>query len=133
MFERLYHKRVFRGNSCLAILVTVAGLTGGAALTVPVVAHAMAVGRTFPQPAQRGKLALAQFPEAVLDGKATRLAPGVRIWGPDNRQVLPAALGSATYTVNYTVDLMHQPNRVWILTDPEIAQDIRQQRNSMRF
>jgi hypothetical protein len=76
--------------------------------------------RNFPKNALRGTLAVTQQPpEIVLDGHADRLAPGARIFGPNNRIVLSGALVGLTLLVNYTRDTMGLVHDIWILTDAE--------------
>ena len=91
----------------------------GLALTVPLLAHAFE--RSFPDNARSGKLTVTDYPNVELDGKTRPLSGGARIWSADNLTVIPNALGGATYRVVYTEDLEGAIDRVWILTDEEIA------------
>jgi len=96
-----------------ALAVLAAGL-------VPLHAAAQ-VHRNFPQNALRGTVAFGQPPEAVLNGDATRLAPGARIHGPDNMIVMSGTLMGQKYTVNYTTEPGGMLFEIWILRAEEAA------------
>lgn len=91
------------------------------AATLPLLAFAQA-DRAIPVPIQslRGEVAFGQPPEVKLNGKPARLAPGVRIKGPDNLIVMSGALAGQKHTVNYTVDTYGLLMNVWLLTPLEI-------------
>lgn len=76
-------------------------------------------GRTFPVGTLRGKLAFGVFPEAELDGRAERLAPGARIRNAQNIGVMPASLVGQYLAVNYRRDAAGLLSDVWILTPEE--------------
>ena len=77
--------------------------------------------RAFPADSLRGKLGVANPPEAVLNGAPARLAPGVRIRGQNNLLATTGAFAGQTYVVNYTIDMQGQIKDVWVLTNDEIA------------
>lgn len=113
-----------------ALSAACGALLAAAAMTLAPAAHAQSVSalpalapqpvRNFPKNALRGEMVVtAQPPLIQLDGHPDRLAPGARIYGPNNRIVLSGALVGVTLTVNYTRDTMGLVHDVWILTDAE--------------
>ena len=81
-------------------------------------AHAQ---RVFQQDALRGELVVTQPPEALLNGRPVRLAPGVRIRGASNTIQLSGALLGQKLLVNYTLDPAGDLRDVWVLTEAELA------------
>ena len=86
------------------------------ACTLP--AHAQ---RVFQANALRGELLFTQPPEALLNGKPARLAPGLRIRNPLNMIQLSGSLLGQKLVVNYTLDPAGEVRDVWILTEAELA------------
>jgi len=78
-------------------------------------------GRNFPINTLRGRLVITGFPEAALDGRPERLAPGARIRNPQNMIVPPATLTGQDLAVNYRRDAAGLVSEVWILTPTEAA------------
>lgn len=60
--------------------------------------------RSFPATALRGTLVLDAWPEATLEERPARFAPGARIRGEDNLLQLPASLAGRTLRVHYTLE-----------------------------
>ena len=89
-----------------------------AALCAPAAAQ---VARSFPANALRGELIIDQAPEARLNGKPARLAPGVRIHGPNNMLVVSGAASGEKLPVHYTLDTLGLVREVWILRADELA------------
>jgi len=89
-----------------------------AAAAMPAVAQ---LQRNFPATALRGELRLTQPPEALLNNRTARLAPGSRIRGADNMLVLSGALVGAPLPVHYTLDTSGLVLDVWVLTRAEAA------------
>jgi hypothetical protein len=87
-----------------------------AALFAALPAHAQ---RIFENNALRGELVVKAPPEALLNGKPARLAPGVRIRNPQNLIQLSGTLIDQRLVVNYTLDGMGLVRDVWVLTDEE--------------
>lgn len=81
-------------------------------------AHAQV--RQFPQGIKAGTLTMLTPPEARLDGAAVRLAPGVRIMGQNNMQVMSAALAGQSFVVAYLRDPYGLLSRVWVLNEAEV-------------
>ncbi len=82
-------------------------------------------GRQFPANARRGTMDVLQGAEIVMDGKAERLSPGGRIRGPNNMLVMTSAIAGQRFTVNFTRDAYGNVHHVWILTDLEVQQKIK--------
>jgi hypothetical protein len=78
--------------------------------------------RDFPEAALRGRLEVVQPPDALLDGKPVRLAPGVRIRSTANLLVTSATLVGERRKVNYVRDAAGELQYVWLLTDAEASQ-----------
>ena len=89
-----------------------------AAATSPVDAQ---VQRNFPATALRGELRVMQPPEALLNKRPVRLAPGSRIRGADNMLVMSGAVAGAPLLVHYTLDTNGLVLDVWVLTPAEAA------------
>lgn len=83
---------------------------------------ALAAPRHFPAYAKRGILSASIFPQVMIDGQAQTLAPGAKIMSQQNTIVLPSSLMSNSYKVNYTIDRQGFIDKVWILTNEELAQ-----------
>jgi hypothetical protein len=87
-----------------------------AALFVALPAQAQ---RIFENNALRGELVVKAPPEALLNGKPVRLAPGVRIRNQQNLIQLSGTLVDQRLLVNYTLDGMGLVRDAWILTEEE--------------
>ena len=77
--------------------------------------------RSFQQTVLRGELVVTQPPEATLNGKPVRLAPGARIRNQSNMIQLSGTLLGQTLLVHYTQDTAGDLRDIWILTDAELA------------
>jgi len=75
--------------------------------------------RTIPAAARLGVLQVTQFPQAVLDDKPVRLAPGARVFSEVNIIILPTALARPT-PVRYRLDGTGLVLEVWVLTPAEL-------------
>ena len=82
---------------------------------------AFAAPRTFPSTALRGTLSAAVYPQIKIDGQIKTLSPGAKILGKQNTIIVSTSLMDITYTVNYTVDRQGFVDKIWILTDEELA------------
>lgn len=92
-----------------------------AALTAAPLPAAAQLQRNFPATALRGELRVTQPPEALLNNRAARLAPGARIRGADNMLVMSSAIVGAPLLVHYTLDPSGLLLDVWVLTPAEAA------------
>ncbi len=90
-------------------------------LAVSSVAAQAQTHRFFPANALRGELVITQFPEATINGRAARLAPGARIKNDNNLWVPPAGLTGQKLTVHYTVESTGLVMDVWVLNAVELA------------
>ncbi len=79
--------------------------------------------RNFPEAALRGKLSIMSTVDAELNGRAIRMAPGMRLFSPQNSLVMLHTVIGQSYKVNYVIE----PSTgmlltAWILTEAEAAQ-----------
>lgn len=88
------------------------------AATLPAAAQAP---RNFPATALRGELVVVQPPEARLNGRPARLAPGARIRGENNLLVMSGAVVGQRLLVHYTLDNTGELKDVWVLRPEEAA------------
>jgi hypothetical protein len=83
----------------------------------------LGMNRPFPEAALRGTLTLSTTAEAVLNGKSIRMAPGMRLFSPQNTLVMAHTVLGQTFKVNYVLEastgMLHA---AWILTEREAAQ-----------
>jgi hypothetical protein len=103
---------------CVTVAAALASVVLLAAQAPAAQAQAM---RNFPANALRGELRIGQPPEATLNGRPARLAPGARIRGADNLLQMSGALAGQALTVHYTVDDYGLLRDVWLLTPAEKA------------
>ena len=112
----------------LRTLGLLATLAGGALLgTVPAQAQQVpaALGnvRNFPDAALRGTLVVTGMYDAQLDGKAIRMAPGMRLFSPQNALVQAPTVINQSFTVNYVREASTgMLLTAWILSKGEAAQ-----------
>ena len=92
-----------------------------AALGAAVMPAAAQLPRNFPATALRGELRVTQPPEALVNNRAARLAPGSRIRGADNMLVMSGAVVGTPLLVHYTLDPNGLVQDVWVLTPAEAA------------
>ncbi|MBS0468229.1 MAG: hypothetical protein JSS31_08940 [Proteobacteria bacterium] len=99
-----------------------------AAIALPLAAQAQqaptpAGQRNFPEAALRGQLTITNSAEARLNNQTVRLAPGLRIFNPNNALVFAHTLINQPLKVNYVLEastgMLHT---VWILTEDEARQ-----------
>jgi hypothetical protein len=105
-----------------AALAALAGACLCALPVMPAPAQAQAVAaRSFTAQTLRGVLVVTQPPEALLNGRPTRLAPGARLRGPDNLLLMSGAALGQPLLVHYTLDLYGQVHEAWVLSPAEAA------------
>ena len=99
-----------------------AGLTASAQ-TQPVTA--IDGKRNFPAKSQLGTLTIGVFPEATLNGQATRFSASGRLYNTSNMIVQPSSVYNQPQVVRFELNFEGQINRAWLLNDAElkIAQD----------
>lgn len=106
---------------CSSPAATRLALKAALALSLAVVlpaAHAQ-VQRNFPGTALRGEIAFTDPPDVRLNGQPARLAPGLRLRGPDNLLLVTSAVIGQRYVVHYTVDTLGLISNVWLLRSDE--------------
>ena len=96
-------------------------VTLAAALVACTLPAAAQMQRIFPANALRGELVVTQPPEALLNGRPARLAPGARIRSDGNLLMVSGALSGQRRVVNYTLDTAGQLKDVWVLTPAEMS------------
>jgi hypothetical protein len=79
--------------------------------------------RNFPEAALRGKLTVVSTVDADLNSRAIRMAPGMRLFSPQNSLVMLHTVIGQSFKVNYVIE----PSTgmlltAWILTEAEAAQ-----------
>jgi hypothetical protein len=92
-----------------------------AALSAASVSALAQMQRNFPASALRGELRMTQPPEALLNDRPARLAPGSRIRGADNMLLMSGAVIGTPLLVHYTLDASGLVLDVWVLTPAEAA------------
>ena len=100
--------------------MTRCAIAAALALACALPAHAQ-LQRNFPATALRGELVVTQPPEALLNGRPARLAPGARIRDPNNMLVLSGALVQQRLPVHYTIDRDGLLFDVWVLRPDELS------------
>ena len=114
----------------LALVSALALGAGLSALPAPALAQgaapqaaAPASLRNFPEAALRGKLVVTGLYDARLDGKPIRMAPGMRLFSPQNTLVQAHTVLEKPFTVNYVLEnSTGMLLTAWILGKDEAAQ-----------
>lgn len=104
-----------------------AGMAAAALLAAPAHAQQVPPGlggmRNFPDASLRGNLTIQAGSQAVLNGRDVRMAPGMRLFSPQNTLVMLHTVQGQTFKVNY---LMENSTGMllsaWILTEGEASQ-----------
>ena len=119
-------RQAARRTAALALLALGAGLSVMPAPTLAQDAAQQAAPaslRNFPESALRGKLVVTGMYDAKLDGKPIRMAPGVRLFSPQNSLVQAHNVLDKTFTVNYVLEnSTGMLLTAWILSKDEAAQ-----------
>ncbi|MGA0609573.1 hypothetical protein [Caldimonas sp. KR1-144] len=90
------------------------------AVSLPTAASAQeVVQRNFPRNALRGEVVVLSESEALLNGKPVRLAPGLRLRGPNNLLLVSGAAQGQKFLAHYTVDTYGLINNLWVLREDE--------------
>ena len=96
---------------------TLAWVSGAQAQQVPT---GTGMVRNFPEAALRGALTVTGANEARLNGQPIRMAPGMRLFSPQNTLVMAHTVIGQTFKVNYVIEqstgMLHA---AWILTQGE--------------
>ena len=84
---------------------------------------ALGQARTFPEAALRGTLTITGASDATLNGRTIRMAPGMRLFSPQNTLVLAHTVLGQTYKVNYVIEASTgMLLTAWILSQGEADQ-----------
>jgi hypothetical protein len=79
--------------------------------------------RNFPDASLRGNLTIQVGSQAVLNGREVRMAPGMRLFSPQNTLVMLHTVQGQTFKVNYLIEnSTGMLLSAWILTEGEAAQ-----------
>ena len=79
--------------------------------------------RNFPEAAQRGTLTIVSVQEAKLNSRDIRMAPGMRLFSPQNSLVQAHTVLEKPFTVNYVLEnSTGMLLTAWILGKEEAAQ-----------
>ncbi len=79
--------------------------------------------RNFPDASLRGNLTVLAGSEAQLNGNPIRMAPGMRLFTPQNTLVMLHTVQGQTFKVNYLIEnSTGMLLSAWILTQGEAAQ-----------
>lgn len=80
------------------------------------------VTRPFPASALRGILSFSSAAQATVNGQSVRVAPGMRLFNPQNQLVMVHSVLGQSLRVNYLLEagtgMLHS---AWILTEKEAA------------
>ena len=119
-------RRSRQASRSVAVLLTVLALS---AAPVPALAQdatqqaGPASLRNFPEAALRGKLVVTGMYDARLDGKPIRMAPGMRLFSPQNTLVQAHTVLEKPLTVNYVLEnSTGMLLTAWVLGKDEAAQ-----------
>ncbi len=79
--------------------------------------------RNFPDAALRGSLVITGASDAEINGNAIRMAPGMRLFSPQNTLVMMHTVKGQQFTVNYLIEnSTGMLISAWILSNSEAAQ-----------
>lgn len=114
---------IYRHRHAWLAALACCGLLAAAMPAVAQVEPGLGMNRPFPEAALRGTLTLSTTAEAVLNGKSIRMAPGMRLFSPQNTLIMAHTVLGQTFKVNYVLEastgMLHA---AWILTEREAAQ-----------
>lgn len=111
------------GPLLLAVLCAAAPLASAPAAAQGTVQGSMSGMRNFPDAALRGSLVITGASDAEINGNAIRLAPGMRLFSPQNTLVMMHTVKGQQFTVNYLIEnSTGMLISAWILSNSEAAQ-----------
>lgn len=110
-----------------AVHLLISGMAGLLlSCTLPATAQiqpALGVSRNFPDAAQRGTLTINAASDATLNGRSIRMAPGMRLFSPQNTLVMAHSVLGQSFKVNYLIEnSTGMLLTAWILSEGEAAQ-----------
>ena len=107
----------------LAALCAATALAGAPAAAQNTVQGSMGGMRNFPDAALRGSLVITAASEAEINGRTVRMAPGMRLFSPQNTLVMMHTVVGKPFTVNYLIEnSTGMLLTAWILTNAEAAE-----------
>ncbi len=107
----------------LAALCAATTLTGTPAVAQSPVQGSLGGMRNFPDASLRGTLVITAASEAEINGRTVRMAPGMRLFSPQNTLVMLHTVLGQKFTVNYLIEnSTGMLLSAWILTNAEAAQ-----------
>mgnify|MGYP001164416352 FL=1 len=107
----------------LTALCAVGPLASAPAAAQGTVQGSMSVMRNFPDAALRGSLVITGASDAEINGRAIRMAPGMRLFSPQNTLVMMHTIKGQQFTVNYLIEnSTGMLISAWILSNSEAAQ-----------
>ena len=107
----------------LAMLCAAAPLASAPAAAQGTVQGSMSGMRNFPDAALRGSLVITGASDAEINGNAIRMAPGMRLFSPQNTLVMMHTVKGQQFTVNYLIENgTGMLITAWILSNSEAAQ-----------
>ena len=108
----------------LAMLCAAAPLLASApAAAQGTVQGSMSGMRNFPDAALRGSLVITGASDAEINGRAIRMAPGMRLLNPENGLVMLHTVVGQEFTANYLIEnSTGMLLTAWILSKSEAAQ-----------
>lgn len=114
-------QRCFPSHSRAALLLCCAALLAGMSAAASAQQAPVAAGqRTFPANTERGTLKILSRTQGEIDGKAVRLAPGLRIFNQQNALVFAHTLAGEPLKVNYLMEASTgRLHTAWLLTPAE--------------
>jgi len=84
---------------------------------------ALGVSRTFPDAALRGTLTITATSDATLNGRPIRMAPGMRLFSPQNSLIMAHMVLGQSFKVNYLIEpSTGMLQSAWILSQGEADQ-----------
>ncbi|WP_311221986.1 MULTISPECIES: hypothetical protein [unclassified Acidovorax] len=117
-----YHPaaRAFFASASLALCTLAAASLPAHAQQVP---PSLGIVRNFPDAALRGTLVVNSTVEAQLNGQTIRMAPGMRLFSPQNSLVFLHTVLGQRFRVNYILEASTgMLLSAWILTEGEAKQ-----------
>lgn len=122
IFAEKLRQAPIRALRLLGLALALSGTTLISAQVCAQSAPATGLGevRKFPDKSKLGELVIGVFPEATLNGQATRFSASGRLINLSNMIVLPSSVYQQTLIVRYELDTMGNINRAWLLSPAEL-------------
>ena len=116
--SRLQHRLLFAALAC--------GVFSASLPAFAQVLPGLGISRPFPDAAKRGTLTFTTTAEAQLNGKPIRVAPGMRLFSPQNTLLMTHSVLGKPFKVNYVLEVSTgMLHAAWILTEGEAAKPLK--------